>query len=138
MAAYQKFNSFTAAMLRGVHNFDAHTFKAMLSNVAPVSTNAVKSDLTEIAAGNGYAAGGVTVSTSVQSSGGTSRVIATDATITAAGGSIPTSRFVIVYNDTAANKPLVGFIDRGSSTTIEAGQTMTIDFNDSAGLLGIT
>ena len=58
MPAFNKFNSFVEARGRGVHNLHADTLKVMLTNVAPVAANAVKADITEIAAGAGYSAGG--------------------------------------------------------------------------------
>ena len=32
MATYNKFNVFTEDLIEGVHDFDAHTFKVMLTN----------------------------------------------------------------------------------------------------------
>jgi hypothetical protein len=67
VATYNPINTFTKHLLEGVHNFTAaaHVVKAMLVNSpAPLATNVLKADLTEIAAGNGYTAGGNTLSTS--------------------------------------------------------------------------
>ena len=64
MAAFNKFQAFPEHLCEGVHNFASHTLKTMLTNVAPVATNSVKADLTEISAGNGYTAGGNTASMS--------------------------------------------------------------------------
>jgi hypothetical protein len=50
MATYNKFNQFVDDLAKGVHNFASHTFKVMLTNTAPVATNAVKADITEITA----------------------------------------------------------------------------------------
>lgn len=58
MATFNKFNAFVQDLTRKVHNLNSDTLKILLTNVAPVATNAVKADLTEIAAGNGYTAGG--------------------------------------------------------------------------------
>ena len=58
MASFQKFNAFVADVANKVHNLGADTLKILLTDTAPVATNAVKANLTEIAAGNGYAAGG--------------------------------------------------------------------------------
>ena len=57
MATFNKFNAFVEAVAEGKHDLGADTLKMMLTNVAPVATNSVKTDLTEIAAGNGYTAG---------------------------------------------------------------------------------
>jgi len=71
MAAFNKFNSFVEALAEKKHDLGADTLKVMLTNAAPVATNAVKADLTEISAGNGYTAGGNTasVTSSAQTSG---------------------------------------------------------------------
>src|SRR5258708_36097332 len=58
MASFNKFNAFVADVSNKVHNLGSDTLKIMLTNTAPAATNAVKTDITEIAAGNGYTAGG--------------------------------------------------------------------------------
>ncbi len=88
MATFTKFNQFTRDLIAGVHNFDTHTFKLLLTNSAPVASNSVKANLTEISAGNGYSAGGATVTVAASTSSGVAKVTATDVVVTAAGGSI--------------------------------------------------
>ncbi len=62
MAVFNKFQNFVQDLGRGVHNLNSSTLKVMLSNSAPnATTHTVKADLTEISAGNGYSAGGATV-----------------------------------------------------------------------------
>ena len=58
MAAFNKFNKFVEHLAEKVHNLESDTLKVLLTNTTPLATNAVKADLTEISAGNGYAAGG--------------------------------------------------------------------------------
>jgi hypothetical protein len=61
VATYNPINTFTKHLLEGVHNFTtaAHTFKTMLVNSpAPLATNVLKADLTEITPASGYTAGG--------------------------------------------------------------------------------
>lgn len=142
MAAFQKFNSLVEHMAEGVHNFQTHAIKAMLVNSpAPVAGNSVKADLTEIAAGNGYTAGGITltVSSSAQT-GGVYRPIITDATIVAAGGSIGPFRYAVVYNDTPTSPadPLISFYDYGASITLLDGESLLLDFDPTNGLFGLT
>jgi hypothetical protein len=127
MATVQIFNSFKAAIASKVHNLGADTLKFMLTNTAPSLANTVKADLTEITAGSGYTAGGtaVTVSSSAQS-GGTYSLVLAACTFTAAGGTIGPFRYVILYNDTAANDELIGYVDYGASYTLPDGQPFTI------------
>jgi hypothetical protein len=131
MAAYQKFNQTIADVFNGVHNFGAHTFKVMFTNTAPVATNSVKANLTEIAGGNGYTAGGaaITISASSQTGGAYAAVMTGDVTVTASGGSIGPLRYAVVYNDTASGDPLVGFFDYGSSITLADGESITFKSN---------
>lgn len=127
MAAYQKFNQFTDDLAKGKHDFSAHTYKIMLTNVAPVSTNAVKADITDITAGNGYTAGGTATSITLSNATGVEKVVASNVTFTASGGAIGPFRYAVMYNDTQTSpvKPLVNFFDYGSSVTLNSGETFT-------------
>lgn len=129
MATFNKFNSFIEAVFEGQHDFATDTFKVMLTNSAPLATNSVKANLTEISAGNGYVAGGsaVTISASSQTSGTYSAVASGNVVFTASGGSIGPFRYVAVYNETATNDELVGFLDYGSAITLADGETFTVN-----------
>ena len=133
-----KFNQFVADVHNGAHNLGSNSLKIMLTNTAPVATNAVKADITEISAGNGYTAGGptFTVSSSSQTSG-TYRLIGNDPVITASGGPIGPFRYAVLYNDTQTSpaKPLIGWLDYGSSITLTTGESLTIDSNQVNGIL---
>lgn len=129
MAAATKFQDFSEQLIRGVHDWDAHTFKVMLTNTAPVATNTVKADLTEISAGNGYTAGGTATTITVAETGGTTTVSGTEVVFTATGAVGP-FRYATLYNDTAASKNLVQFWDYGSAVTLAAGETFTVRFNN--------
>src|SRR5688572_23082087 len=131
MAAFNKFQSFVEALAEKKHDLGADTLKIMLVNSpAPVNTNTVKADLTEISAGNGYSAGGttVTVTGSVQASG-TYKLTGNDVVFTASGGSIGPFRYAVLYNDTASNKELIGWWDYGSNVTLATGETFTVDLD---------
>lgn len=137
MAAFNKFDSFVEAVAEKVHNLGSDSLKVMLTNTAPVATNTVKANLTEITTGNGYTAGGnvATVSTSAQTSGTYKLVLADPATWTASGGSIGPLRYAVLYNDTALNKELIGWWDYGSSVTLATGETFTVDLDQVNGVL---
>lgn len=137
MAAFNKFNSFVEALAEKVHNLGSDTLKVMLTNTAPVTTNSVKADLTEISAGNGYTAGGNTasVTSSAQTSGTYKLVLGDPATWTASGGSIGPFRYAALYNDTATNKELIGWWDYGSSITLASGESFAVDFDPTTGVL---
>src|SRR5260370_21792770 len=90
MAAFTKFTASVTDVANKLHNLGSDVLKIMLSNVAPVATNAIKTDITEIAAANGYSAGGtaVTITSSTQSSG-LYKLIGSNVVFTASGGSVP-------------------------------------------------
>lgn len=134
MAAFNKFNSFVEALAKKQHNLATDTLKVMLTNTAPVATNAAKADITEITAGNGYTAGGPTtaVQSAVQTSG-TFKLVVTDTTITAAGGTIGPFRYPVLYNATA--NLLIGWFDYGSALTLNSGDAFTVDFDDANGVI---
>lgn len=131
MATYNKFNQTIEDVFNKVHDFSSDTFKYMLTNTAPVATNSVKADITEITAQNGYTAGGsaVTITSSTQTGGTLSVVPAADVVFTASGGSFGPFRYVVFYNDTPAAPldPLVSYFDYGSAITVNNGETFTVD-----------
>jgi hypothetical protein len=131
MAVFNKFQNFVQDLGRGVHNLDTGVLKVMLTNAAPVSaTNTVKADLTEIAAGNGYSAGGATIAgTDYTQTAGTGNLTGTDPVITAAGGSIGPFRYAVLYNDTPTSPadPLIGYWDYGSSISLADTEALTVD-----------
>ena len=136
MASLTKFYSFVEAVHEKVHNLGSDTLKVLLTNTAPSLSNTVKADISgELSTANGYTAGGatITVTSSAQSSG-LYTLIASDVTWTASGGSIGPFRYSVIYNDTATNDELIGYIDWGYSVTVASGQTFTIDFDQTSGL----
>lgn len=140
MAAFNKFNQFVEDEAEKVHNLGADTLKVLLSNVAPVAANSVKADLTEIAAGNGYAAGGTAPSiTSSAQASGTYKLVLADVVFTAAGGSIGPFRYAVLYNDTPTSPadPLIGWWDYGAPVTLLVGETFTVDFDAATGVLTV-
>lgn len=137
MAAFNKFQDYAEQLNKAKHDWSSHTFKLLLTNTAPVATNTVKADLTEISAGNGYSAGGMTCdSVTLTESSGTAKVTIADEVLTASGGSIGAFRYVVLYNDTQTSPadPLVGWWDYGSSITLADGESFTTDFDGTNGV----
>lgn len=152
MPTLQKFQDFAEQVLRGKHDFGTHVLKVALTNTAPAAANNALANITQVAASGGYVAGGyvldgititraeeqvkvvvndavATVTTSV------TRLKIADEVIAAAGGSVGPFRYAVIYNDTATGKPLVGFVDRGDSITLLDGESLTLDFDATAGVL---
>lgn len=138
MAVFNKFNSFVEHVAEKVHNLGADTLKIILSNIAPVAANTVLADLVQIAAGNGYVAGGsaLTVTTSAQTAG-LYKLIANDLVFTAAGGAIATFRYAAAYNDTPTSPadPLIGWWDYGAAVNLADTETFTVDLDQVNGIL---
>jgi hypothetical protein len=141
MAAFNKINDFAEQVLKGVHNFGTHTFKAALTNTAPSAANTILSDITQISTAGGYtggAGGGLTLDTVVLSeTSGTAKVTIADEVFTATGAAVGPFRYVVLYNDSSTSPAdaLIGWYDYGSSITLADGESFTIDFDGSAGVI---
>lgn len=137
MAAFNKFNAFVEHVAEGVHNLQSHQLVVALTNSAPVNTNSVLADLTQISYTN-LSSRNVTTSASAQS-GGVYKLTCNDLVLTATGAVGP-FRYVVLYNDTPTSPadPLIGWYDYGSSISLASGETFTIDFDATNGVLTIT
>ena len=130
MATYNKFQCFVEDLAEGKHNLGSDTLKVAFSNAsnAPSASAHVKlADINTIAATN---LGDVTLTVSSSSqTAGTYKLVVTDKTLTASGA-VPAFRYVIIYNDTAANDPLICYFDYGSEVTLAKDDTFKLDFGD--------
>jgi len=137
VASFNKFNSFVEAVAEKVHNLGSDTLTVALTAAAnaPTATDTQLSDLTEISYTN-CSSRAITTSTSSQTSG-TYKLVLTDLVLTASGGNVGPFRYVVIYNDTATNDELIGYYDYGSEITLADGETLTIDFDASNGVLTI-
>lgn len=136
---YNKFNQFTKDLIDGIHLFGTHAYKIMLTNTAPVATNSIKSDLTDISAGNGYTAGGTATTITESTASGTAKVKGSNVTFTASGGDVGPFRYAAIYNDTQSSpvKPLVGWYDYGSALTLHDTDSFTVNLDQTNGIFTI-
>jgi len=110
------------------------TCKAYLSNTTPdKEQDQYKSDLAEIGAGNGYTAGGVTLTsvTWTQQAGSPQGVWVFDSadfSWTASGGSIGPAQYLVIYALGAGspNEFLLGYANYGSAFTITDGNQLLV------------
>jgi hypothetical protein len=154
MASFVKFNCFVEDLAEKVHNLGSDTLKCLLTNTAPnaadthVDTTTTPCEVhptsgaVEVAAFTGYSKGGpsVTITYSAQSSG-TYKLVGTDIVITnSSGGDSGSFRYVVLYNDSSATtstRGVIGSWDYGSSILLHNGETFTIDFDGTNGILQI-
>lgn len=145
MASFVKINDFVA---NAVENMDLESdqLAIALSNTAPGSessnptadTNGILGNVTQISYSN-LSSRNLTTTSSGQS-GGVYKLVLADLTLTASGGSVAAFRYIYIYNDTVTSPadPLIGYYDYGSSLTLNDGDTFTIDFSPSNGVLQLT
>jgi hypothetical protein len=135
MASFVKFHAFVEHLAEGVHNLGSNQLVIALTNTAPtVATDDTLSDLTQITYTN-LSSRNVTTSASAQSSG-TYKLTLTDLVLTASGAVGP-FRYVVLYNDTPTSPadPLIAYWDYGSSISLANGETFTVDFDGTNGVL---
>ena len=139
MAAFNKFNQFVEDLAKGVHNLGSNQLAVALTAAAnaPVASNETLSNLTPISYTN-CSSRNVTT-TSAEQTSGTLKLICADLVLTASGGNVGPFRYVALYNDTPTSPvdPLIGWYDYGSEITLASGETLTIDFDQSGGVLTV-
>lgn len=136
MASVTFFNSFKEALSEKVHNLGSDQLKIALTNSAPVATNTVLADITEISYTN-LSTRNVTTLSSSQTAG-TYKLDLQDLELTSTGGSTGPFRYIVLYNDTAASDELIYFADYGSSITLGNGEQFTINFDNTTGAITLT
>jgi len=133
-SAWNKFNDFSEQLVRGVHDFDANTFKVVLvlSTDTPVVSDTILSNIDQVVNGGGYTTGGETTTISISETSGTTTVSGTEIVWTGSGAGFGPFRYAVLYNDTAANDPLIAWFDYGSLISVGAGETFTLKFNNAS------
>ncbi len=131
--AYNKFEVFVGDLGSGFHDLTAggHVLKVYATDNPPsTSADSIKTDLVEITAENGYPAAGTDVANTYVEATGTATLVGSDVTWTAASGSFGPLRYIVLFNEdqTTPVDPLIAWWDRGSSVTINDGESFTVDF----------
>lgn len=133
MSSFVKFNAFVLDLAQKVHNLGTDQLEAALSNTLPASTARLLTDISEIAYTN-CSSRIITTASSTQTAGLYKLVLA-DLTLTASGGSIAPFRYIVLYNNTASGKNLIGYYDYGSTLTLADTESLLIDFDATAGAI---
>ncbi len=138
MASFTKFYCLVEDLAEKKHNLGSDTLTVALCAAAnaPVLTNTVLANLTQISYTNLSSRVLSTVSSSQTT--GTYKLVVSDLTLTASGGAVAAFRYICIYNETATNDELIGYYDYGSDLTLADGESLTLDFNLTNGLLQIS
>ena len=137
MATSNKTYQFVEDLATKKHNLATDTLKVVLTNTAPTVSSTNLASLVDLSTGGGYTAGGATVTTTscVQTSG-TLKLVVQDVVFTATTGFGP-FRYAVLTNASAAGQLVIGWYDYGSSISLLAGETFTVDFDQTGGVLTI-
>ena len=133
-ASFVKIPSAIEDLAEGI-NSGTDQWAIALTNTTPAS-KVFTSGTTDLATSGGYTAGGTNVSTTSSGMSGSDfvLVLADPSTWTATGGGF-TFRYAILVNKTVtqgANGTSVGYWDYGSSQVVAAGETVTVDLDQTA------
>ena len=133
-SAWNKFNDFSEQLVRGVHDFDANTFKVVLvpDTDPPVAADVDLSTITQVANGGGYTTGGEATTITISETSGTTTVSGTEIVWTGSGAGFGPFRYAVLYNDstTSPTDALIAWFDYGSSISVAASETFTLKFNN--------
>ena len=132
---FNKFNSFSEALGRKVHNLNTDTLMLALTNSAPTASNTALANITEISYTN--LSTRTITTTSYTQTAGVAKLIIQPITLTATGA-VATWRYIVLYNNTATNKELIGYYDYGSSQTMALGDGFAFNFDVTNGCLSLT
>lgn len=131
-ASYNKFQAFVEHLCEKVHNLASDQLVVALCAAAnaPVATNSVLANLTQISYTN-LSSRNLTTSSSSQTAG-TYSLVLVDLVLTASG-TVATFRYVVIYNDTPTSPadPLICWFDYGADVTLTSGESLTLDFGSS-------
>lgn len=126
------FDQFKQDVGRKVHDLDGDTIKlGLITSVATPAANTsdprwgsgggTNLSSNQVTPGGNYSSGGPDISATYSQTSGTATFDATDVTISQNGSNPTNARWGIIYNDTAAGKNAVGFVDLGAAVDLTAG-----------------
>ena len=128
MANYNKFQCFVEDLAEKKHNLASDTLKVAFSNASNAPSASLDKKLADITTITSPAVDSVTLTVSSSSqTNGTYTLVLEDKTMTASADVGP-FQYVIIYNDTHLDKPLIAWYDYGSEVTLHANDTFTLDF----------
>ena len=133
MASFTKINSFVENLAHKAVALNS-TITVALTNTAHTSTWDEVGDLTQITYTN-LSARTVFPTSSAQTDG-TYKLVLPDLVLTASGAINP-FRYVYLFDDASTTDKLICYYDYGSSIIMGNGDTFTLDFNATSGVVTI-
>jgi len=136
------YEQFYVDVQEGIHNLETDAIKLGLvtSTYTPTAADAdprwgaggtTNTSTNEVTAGGNYTAGGVAIgNNSVTLTGGDGVFDGDDVTITQNVSNPTDARWGVIYNDTAAGKQAIGYLDLGAVIDLSAGD-FTVSWNAS-------
>lgn len=134
MATYTKFYAFVEAVCEKKHDLGADQLTIALCNAANApdeAADAVLTDLTQIS--YTYCSSRDITTVSSAQTGGTYKLTLQDITLSASGGAVGPFQYVVIYNNGATNDDLIAFYSYGSEITLNDGEDLDVDFDDTNG-----
>jgi hypothetical protein len=133
-ASYTKVTAANEDLAEGI-NCGSDQWAIALAASSPAS-KVFTSGTTDLATSGGYTAGGNNISTTSSGMNGSDFVLVlADPTVWTASGGGFTFRYALLVNKTVlqgANGTVVGYWDYGSSQAVAAGETVTVDLDQTA------
>lgn len=141
-SAFYKYHTYVDEVAAAGHNHKTAVWKCALTNTAPTPGTDTVWNTTVYPApvsANGYTAGGNILTTSSATTvSSVFKLVLADTVFTATAGGIGPFRYAIIYNSSASNK-VFGYLDYGvGGLTLAAGESLTVDFDASAGAFTIS
>jgi hypothetical protein len=134
----QFFDCLTADIAAGKHNFHADTFKVMLSAAEPnAASDETAADVAEIGATGGYQLGGNEMPVSRSNANGVESIFCADVSFVASGAGFGPFRYVVLYNATHPEGPLIGYWNYGSQIALSDGELFRLKMGQRAELFSI-
>lgn len=132
--SFTKVNSFVQYLCTEDIDLDGGGLTLALSASAINTTATSISGVAEI--GYGHLSTRVIVTTTASQTAGTFKLCANDLVLTA-DGTVPTWRYVALYDNSSTNDRLIGLYDNGSTVSMTNTDTFTFNFSSANGILTI-
>ena len=135
-ATYNKFQDFVEQLCAGkqIINSTTQQLNVTLTNSAPVATNTILSNITQIANANGYTTNGIDTQNTGSETTGTFTLVGTKCVWTCATAPMGPFQYVVLHNETEVTspvRPLIAWWDYGAPVTLQIGETFSVKFNSS-------